>query len=273
MSCGSVKRPRGLGRSRDSGVLPSTGRVRDWNRVYGNPRILQYQFVVEDAEVVRHALEKVSEERRSPVFLAVLKRFGPGNASPLSFPRQVGPWPWTYLLTSMAPVVCSMSGTSESWQRAADLPGQGLPSNPRHLEAMYPRLAPRIRERVDQRRCKAATSRRLGIEGFTPLVRRQLLHGSRSRESLLTRALRWPHDVETFIARIDQWTSWRFVMQAQQSGVPGRDLKAPAHICGHHDRHPVFGIEVLRIHRPNVGEPRRRSTTTSATRPDTQVRT
>ncbi len=61
--------------------------VAEWNRVYGPNGFLQYQFVVPftEAEVFRRCFEMVVTSGHLSC-LNVLKRFGPGNAAPLSFP-------------------------------------------------------------------------------------------------------------------------------------------------------------------------------------------
>jgi decaprenylphospho-beta-D-ribofuranose 2-oxidase len=61
--------------------------VGDWNRVYGPHGFCQYQFVVPfGAEsVLRRAVERIAGSGHVSC-LNVLKRFGPGDAAPLSFP-------------------------------------------------------------------------------------------------------------------------------------------------------------------------------------------
>ena len=61
--------------------------VTDWNRLYGPRGLVQYQLVVPDTarDVLVDVARRLSESRRCS-FLNVLKRLGPGNPGPLSFP-------------------------------------------------------------------------------------------------------------------------------------------------------------------------------------------
>lgn len=65
-------------------------RIADWNRLYGKPGFLQYQFVLPGEAGVtglRKVLDLIAASGRGS-FLAVLKVFGKGNDNLLSFPRE-----------------------------------------------------------------------------------------------------------------------------------------------------------------------------------------
>jgi decaprenylphospho-beta-D-ribofuranose 2-oxidase len=59
-----------------------------WNRLYGSPGFVQYQFVLPygEEETLRTVVGKLSQSG-IVTFLTVLKRFGPGNPGFLSFPK------------------------------------------------------------------------------------------------------------------------------------------------------------------------------------------
>ena len=61
--------------------------VQDWNRLYGPHGRCQYQFVVPDGaeQLFRRCVREIAESGHVSA-LNVLKRFGPGNQAPLSFP-------------------------------------------------------------------------------------------------------------------------------------------------------------------------------------------
>lgn len=59
--------------------------IRNWNRLYGPNGFVQWQCVIPDDQ--DDALREICAQfKKHPAFFTVLKRFGPGNPAPLSFP-------------------------------------------------------------------------------------------------------------------------------------------------------------------------------------------
>lgn len=144
--------------------------VRDWNRLYGRRGFVQYQFCVpeENADAVTHIIEHLARSKAAS-FLAVLKRFGPANPAPLSFPLAgwtlaldlpVGSEKLPTLLDEIDRIVVEAHG------RVYFAKDSRLRSE--YVPLMYPRLEEflRVKSRVDPRnRLKSDLSRRLGLVG------------------------------------------------------------------------------------------------------------
>ena len=81
--------------------------VRNWNTMYGRQGFIQYQFIVplDRTEVLRSVIERFSSAGVAS-FLAVLKRMGPQNPAPMSFPTEG--WTLTLDMAAGAPGLASL---------------------------------------------------------------------------------------------------------------------------------------------------------------------
>jgi decaprenylphospho-beta-D-ribofuranose 2-oxidase len=137
-----------------------------WNRLYGPRGFIQYQFVVPTDDGLRDIVRKVRASR-TPVALAVLKRFGPATPGPLSFPRPG----WTLAMDIPASVSDLGSTLDALDERVAAQGGsvylaKDARMRPEHVAQMYPGLNQfnAVRDRVDpDRRFGSDLSRRLGL--------------------------------------------------------------------------------------------------------------
>ena len=144
--------------------------VRDWNRLYGKRGFVQYQFCVPDDahETIVAAIARLSSSGVAS-FLAVLKRFGPANPGPLSFPLPgwtlaldlpVGPHALPEVLDDLDALVLEANGRVYFAKDARLAPEK--------VRAMYPRLGEflEVKNRVDpHHQMTSDLARRLQIVG------------------------------------------------------------------------------------------------------------
>ena len=106
--------------------------VADWNHIYGSRGFLQYQVIVPDGQedVIRRLLEQFAGAR-CPVFLAVLKRFGPEGPSPITFAlKGLDPGPGHPHRRAGLERAARRDGRRGRGRRWPDLPDQGLADVP-----------------------------------------------------------------------------------------------------------------------------------------------
>ena len=142
--------------------------VGRWNRLYGRRGLLQYQFVVPYGaeDTLRRVMERISAASL-PSFLTVLKRFGPGNPAPLSFPTPG----WTLAIDvpaahSQLPLVLVELDAMVLEAGGRHYLAKDFHTSPAAIRRGYPRLAEwqAIQRRVDpQRRWTSDQSRRLQL--------------------------------------------------------------------------------------------------------------
>jgi decaprenylphospho-beta-D-ribofuranose 2-oxidase len=127
--------------------------LRDWNRLYGPGGLVQYQFAVPArSNALVREIPELMRRLGLPMYLAVLKRFGPHDQGMLSFPQEG--WTVAIDLPGDAP------GLAEGLGQVDELLVSGggrlylakdSRMGPETMAAMYPAL-PRFREvcaRVD----------------------------------------------------------------------------------------------------------------------------
>ncbi len=127
--------------------------ARDWNHLYGAHGFFQYQFVVpaEGEGLISRSLELLARGR-VPVYLAILKRFGPGDTGFLSFPMRG----WTLALDLPAAAASARSVMDRLDELVAAAGGRvylakDVRLSGEHMAAMYPQLGEwrEVRARCD----------------------------------------------------------------------------------------------------------------------------
>jgi decaprenylphospho-beta-D-ribofuranose 2-oxidase len=143
-------------------------RVAGWNRLYGRRGLVQYQFAVPRGEEwLPRCLLEMLRARGLPMYLASLKRLGPGSDGMLSFPLEG----WTVAVD----IPAGAPGLAEELDRAdrmlASAGGRVYLAKdsrlaPEMLAEMYPQLARwrEVRARLDPAgTLRSDMSRRLGL--------------------------------------------------------------------------------------------------------------
>ena len=142
--------------------------VADWNLLFGPRGFVQYQFVVapHHAEVVRRVISMIAQSGIASS-MAVLKRFGPGDLGPLSFPIEG----WTFALDFPA----GIAGLPSLLDRLDELVvshdgrvylAKDARLRPEFFAIMYPRMREfaEVLRRVDpDRTLRSDLARRLGM--------------------------------------------------------------------------------------------------------------
>jgi decaprenylphospho-beta-D-ribofuranose 2-oxidase len=144
--------------------------VARWNRVYGRHGFLQYQFVVPFGQeaALRSVVERVVRSGRAS-FVAVLKRFGPGNPAPLSFPTEG--WTLTIDLPADLEGLGDLLRELDGYVLGAGgrhYLAKDATTTPRAIRCGYPRLAEwqAVQRRVDPHgRWNSDIARRLELIG------------------------------------------------------------------------------------------------------------
>ncbi len=141
--------------------------VGEWNRLYGRRGLTQYQFVVplDQEDALAEAVDRIAAAGQAS-FLAVLKRFGPANPAPLSFPDEG----WTLALDlpadpRLAPLFNGLDELVVAAGGRVYLAKDARLSR-ETLHRMYPRLPQfeAVRDEVDpQRVFRSDLARRLGL--------------------------------------------------------------------------------------------------------------
>jgi decaprenylphospho-beta-D-ribofuranose 2-oxidase len=142
--------------------------IVDWNLLYGPGGFVQYQFCVSSrhSDVIGRAVGRIADSG-VPSFLAVLKRFGPSNPGPLSFPQEgwtlaldfpIGPSALPALLDGLDEMIAAIGGRVYLAKDAR--------LRPEIMSVMYPRWREleTVRRRVDPHGIfQSDLSRRLGL--------------------------------------------------------------------------------------------------------------